>query len=178
MDKIFNKKNLVTCALLLPLIAMTEGLLFACKFPAWPVMLSIVAFFLAEQEREKLGHIVLGGAIGELSILFLYLVYVPSVWQPSFGTTATATFIGVIVFVLIFVGLIVLLTDVLPKFFNSFTFLFFLAGTLGIKSDAAPGFLAKTPVPLVWMAETLVGGTLLILGCVAIGSVVKKAAAK
>jgi hypothetical protein len=178
MDKIFNKKNLITCVLLLPLIALAEGLLFAVKLPAWPVMLSMVAFFLAEQKKEELGHIVLGGALGELSILFLYFVYVPSIWQPLFGKTAVVTFTGVIVFVLIFVGLIVLLTGVLPKFFNSFAFLFFLAGTLGFKTDAAPAFLPNAPVPLIWMAETLVGGTLIILGCVAIGGVVKKALEK
>ncbi|MDR2019526.1 MAG: hypothetical protein LBQ14_02035 [Treponema sp.] len=176
MEKIFNKRNLLTCALLLPLIAIAEVLLFALKLPAWPVMVCMVSFFLAEQEREKLGHIVLGGALGELSVLILNLFFVPRFWLPLFGDGAR--FAGVVVFVLIFVGLIVLLLGVLPKFFNSFAFLFFLAGTLGYKSDTLPELLAKAPLPLVWMAETLAGGTLIILGCVGIGAVVKKAVGK
>ncbi|MDR0388420.1 MAG: hypothetical protein LBH57_10345, partial [Treponema sp.] len=97
-------------------------------------------------------------------------------WIPLFGNTAR--FAGVVVFVLIFVGLIVLLLGVLPKFFNSFAFLFFLAATLGYKSDTVPELIAKLPLPLVWMAETLVGGTLIILGCVSIGTIVKKAVTK
>ncbi|MFP3090286.1 hypothetical protein LQZ21_08160 [Treponema sp. TIM-1] len=176
MEKIFNKGNLLTCALLLPLIAIAEVLCFVLKLPAWPVMLCMVSFFLAEQEREKTGHIVLGGALGELSCLLLNLVFIPLIWLPLFGEAAR--FAGVVVFVLIFVGLIVLLLGVLPKFFNSFAFLFFLAGTLGYKSDTVPELLAKLPLPLIWMAETLVGGTLIILGCVGIGTVVKKAVAK
>jgi hypothetical protein len=118
----------------------------------------------------------LGGALGELSCLILNLVFIPLFWLPIFGDGAR--FAGVVVFVLIFVGLIVLLLGVLPKFFNSFAFLFFLASTLGYKSDTVPELLAKLPLPLVWMAETLAGGTLIILGCVAIGAIVKKAAAK
>jgi hypothetical protein len=169
---------MLTCALLLPLIAIAEGLLFFLKLPAWPVMLSMVAFFLAEQEREKISHIVLGAALGELSIFILYFIFLPLVWRPLFGSAGTTSFIGVILYVLIFVGLIVLLLGVLPKFFNSFAFLFFLAGTLGIKSDTVPEFLAILPTPIIWMAETLAGGTLIILGCVGIGTTVKRALSK
>jgi hypothetical protein len=176
VEKIFTKRNLLTCALLLPLIAIAETLLFWLKLPAWPVMVCMVSFFLAEQEREKTGHIVLGGALGELSCLILNLVFMPLIWLPLFGDTAR--FAGVVVFVLIFVGLIVLLLGVLPRFFNSFAFLFFLASTLGYKSDTVPELLAKVPLPFVWMAETLVGGTLIIMGCVGIGVVVKKAVGK
>jgi hypothetical protein len=176
MEKIFNKRNLLTCALLLPLIALAEVLLFVCKLPAWPVMVCMVSFFLAEQEKEKTGHIVLGGALGELSCLILNAVFIPMIWLPLFGDKTR--FAGVVVFVLIFVGLIVLLLGVLPKFFNSFAFLFFLASTLGYKSDTVPELFAKIPLPLVWMAETLAGGTLIILGCVGIGAIVKKAVAK
>jgi hypothetical protein len=176
MEKIFNKRNLLTCALLLPLIAIAEVLLFLLKLPAWPVMVCMVSFFLAEQEREKLPHIVLGGALGELSCLILNFVFIPRFWLPVFGEGAL--FAGVVVFVLIFVGLIVLLLGVLPKFFNSFAFLFFLAATLGYKSDTVPEVLTKLPLPLVWMAETLLGGTLIILGCVGIGVIVKKSIEK
>jgi hypothetical protein len=176
MEKIFNRRNLLTCALLLPLIAVAEVLLFLLKLPAWPVMVCMVSFFLAEQERGKLPHIVLGGALGELSCLILNLVFIPLIWLPLFGNAAR--FAGIVIFVLIFVGLIVLLLGVLPKFFNSFAFLFFLASALGYKSDTVPELLAKLPLPLVWMAETLAGGTLIILGCVGIGTVVKKAIAK
>ncbi|MDR2178398.1 MAG: hypothetical protein LBP20_10225 [Treponema sp.] len=173
MEKIFNRRNLLTCALLLPLIALAETLLFLLKLPAWPVMVCMVSFFLAEQEREKLPHIVVGGALGELSVLILNFVFIPLIWLPVFGDPAR--FAGVVVFVLIFVGLIVLLLGVLPKFFNSFTFLFFLAATLGAKSDTVPEVLAKVPLPLVWIAETLAGGALIILGCISIGAIVKKA---
>jgi hypothetical protein len=176
MEKIFNKQNLVTCALLLPLIALAETLLFFLKLPAWPVMVCMVSFFLAEQEREKTGHIVFGGAVGELGYLVLTGLFLPLFWLPLFGDGAR--FAGMIIFVLIFVGLIVLLVGVLPRFFNSFAFLFFLAATLGAKSDTVPEFLAKVPLPLVWMAETLAGGTLVILGCVGIGAIVKKATGK
>jgi hypothetical protein len=176
MEKIFTKRNLLTCALLLPLIAAAETLLFFLKLPAWPVMVCMVSFFLAEQEREKLPHIVLGGALGEFSVLILNFVFIPKFWLPVFGDSAR--FAGVVVFVLIFVGLIVLLLGVLPRFFNSFAFLFFLAATLGVKSDTVPELLAKLPLPLVWMAETLAGGTLIIMGCVGIGGIVKKAAGK
>jgi hypothetical protein len=176
MNKIFNKGNLLTCALLLPLIAAAEILLFLLKLPAWPVMLCMVSFFLAEREREKTGHIVLGGALGELSCLILNLVFIPLIWLPLFGDAAH--FAGIVVFVLIFVGLIVLLVGVLPKFFNSFAFLFFVAAALGYKSDTVPELLAKLPLPLVWMAETLAGGTLIILACVGIGTIVSKGVKK
>ncbi|MDR1444468.1 MAG: hypothetical protein LBI94_06280 [Treponema sp.] len=162
--------------MLLPLIAIAEVLLSLLKLPAWPVMVCMVSFFLAEQEWEKTGHIVLGGAVGELSCLILNLVFIPLIWLPVFGDKAR--FAGAVVFVLIFVGLIVLLLGVLPRFFNSFAFLFFLAGTLGYKSDTVPELLAKLPLPLVWTAETLLGGTLIILGCTGIGMIVKKSTGK
>jgi hypothetical protein len=59
----------LTCVLLPPLIAVAEAPLFLLKLPAWPVMVCMVSFFLAEQERGKTPHIVSDGALGELDTL-------------------------------------------------------------------------------------------------------------
>jgi hypothetical protein len=171
LRKVFTVHNLLTCGLLLPLIAAAEALLHVIKFPAWPVMLCMVSYFLAEKKREKASHIILGGLLGELSCLMLHVVFMPLIWLPLFGEKAH--FVGLVLYVLVFVGLIVLLDKTWPRVFNSFAFLFFLAAALGYKSDVLPAFLSKVPVPFVWMAETLIGGALIILGCMGIGKIIR-----
>lgn len=171
MKKVWTAHNLLVCSLLLPLIAVAETLLHVVKLPAWPVMLCMVSYFLAEKKPEKAGHIILGGLLGELSCLILNLVFMPLVWLPLLGEKSH--FAGLIIYVLVFVGLIVLLDHTWPRVFNSFAFLFFLAAALGYKSDVLPAFLSGVPLPFVWMAETLLGGTCIILGCIGIGKIVK-----
>jgi hypothetical protein len=171
LKRVFTVHNLLTCSLLLPLIAAAETLLYLIKLPAWPVMLCMVSYFLAEKKREKAGHIILGGLLGELSCLILNLVFMPLVWLPLLGEKAH--FAGLVLYVLVFVGLIVLLDNTWPRVFNSFAFLFFLAAALGYKSDALPALFSRTPLPFVWMAETLFGGTAVVLGCIGIGKIVR-----
>jgi hypothetical protein len=164
MDKIFNKVNFVTCALLLSWIAIGEIVLHVLHLPTWPVFLSMVAFFIAEQKKEEIPKSVIGGAVGQIFFYVLVAYYIK-----PFMANPAAVFPAQLAYVLVFVGLIILLGHTLPKLFNSFTFLYFLVAALGTYVD--PGkltnsSLAGMPIIVPWLLLTLVGATIILYGCV------------
>lgn len=151
LKKIFRKDQLLTAVLLLLLIAAGETACHYAGLPAWPLFACMVAFFLAELKTHEIPKIIVGAVTGEFAMWLLAVVWLPSV------SGAIGSFPAQLIFVLIFVGCIVLFGPVLPWFLNSFTFLFFLISTLGAPFS-----------PFVWMAISGLGGTVIILGCVLI----------
>ena len=155
LKKAFSKAQLLTVFLLLAWIAVGEYVFHIAGLPTWPMFTCMVSFFLAEQKKEEIIKIVVGAMTGEFMIWVLV-----TLWMPATASTL-GSFPAQLIFVLVFVGCIVLFGSVLPWFLNSFTFLFFLVAALG-----------KPFSPFLWMAISAVGGTIIILGCVVITKIV------
>lgn len=160
IKSVFNKASLLTTVLILTWIALGELTLHLTGLPTWPVFACMVCFFLAEQKTSEIAKIVVGAVTGEFMMWVL-----PVLWMPAVSG-ALGAFAAQVVFVLIFVGCIVLFGHVLPWFLNSNTFMFFLIAAI-----------ATPVVPFTWMAVSAIGGTVIILGCVGISKVVAAACA-
>jgi len=163
MDKVFNKAKLTTMVLLLALIAVVTLIMEHMELPSWPVFLMMIAFFAVEQNVKMIPNILIGGAFGTLNLIILGKIWMPATVASLGAGTAS------LVYVLIFVGLIVLLGDVgdiLPKIFNTYAFLYFLASSMGAA-------MAK-PAPnlVLWIILELVGGAIIVAGCVGIGKII------
>ena len=170
MNKIFTKPVMLTCVLLLAWIAVWEIILHNGHFPTWPVFLCMVSFFLAHQNTAEISKIIIGACVGELAVYFLAFHYLPAVDR---------SFTLQLVFILVFVGLIVLFQNTVPKVFNSYAFLFCMVGALGARADnLEPTIFKGLPIIVAWLVLTAVGGTIVVYGCVMIGKIVKSLCGK
>jgi hypothetical protein len=146
---IFSKSQILVCTLLLAWIAIGEVVMHTFHLPTWPLFLSMVAFFLAEQHIKEIPKIIVGGAFGIVNFFVLVKFWLPAT------TGMLEVFPAQVIYILIFVGSIVILGPVLPYLLNSFTFLYFLVAAMDKAFD-----------PATCVAVTLIGGAIIIAGCV------------
>ncbi|MGX8701015.1 hypothetical protein [Caproiciproducens sp.] len=155
LQKVFNKGSVLTTILLLILIAVGTIVLELIALPTWPMFAVMVLFFLAEQKKSEVVKIIVGALTGEFLLWVMEALWIPATMK-ALGASYSS-----LIFILIFVGCIVLFGPLLPWFLNSFTFMIFLVAAMG-----------KPFLPFQWMAITAIAGTAIIFGCILVNTIV------
>lgn len=158
MAKLFNKGTILTTVLLLAAILAGEVLCHTTGLPTWPLFTCMVSYFLAEQKKDEIKNIVVGALVGEAMMWLLVQLWLPAVAE------TVGVFPAQMIFVLTFVGSIVIFGPVAHMFLNSFAFLFFLVAALG-----------KPFEPLTWMLISGIGGPIICYVCIGINKIVAAA---
>lgn len=157
MSKILTKRNITFGLLLVAFIIIFEILLARLNLPAWPAFMVMIFFFVAHEDIKQAPPIIIGGLMGILCVMLLAGFI--DLLRPFMEHEAAKLF-----FIGLFVFAIVLLQNVLPYFFNSYAFMFFLVSAIAKQVPHAN--------PYVWMGVELVVGGIFILGILGIGRLV------
>jgi hypothetical protein len=145
----FETNRLIFGGMLLTLIAVGEVVLHELHLPSWPVFFVMVFFFLSHMDRMMIPRIIIGAIAGIACMLIARPVVV-----------ALAPFIGAplgrLLYILAVVAAIILFKDHVSMVFNDYCFAYFLISGMATKVSRAPND------PYIWIAVTLVGGTILV----------------
>jgi len=160
-----DKNRLIFGVMLLVLIAVGEVVLHKVNVPAWPVFLVMVFFFLAHMDKKVAPNIIIGAIAGILCMIIA---------RPVVATISPVTGLQLarLLCIMGVVAAIILFREMVPMVFNDYFFAYFLIS--GLASKAYP----PRPNPIVWIAVTLVGGTILILAILGIRKIVASMARK
>ena len=152
MDRFITKEKAVFTSLLLLLIVVGEIIFEELHLPIWPAFMAMLFYFMSHMNIKEAPGILIGGFFGIFNLILIKL------WIP-----ASAAFLGgplnaKLVYIVFFIGLIVLLMEVLPWLFNAYAFFYLLVSGLAV---AVP---EPVPNPYLWIGIELIGGGILIAG--------------
>ncbi len=156
-----SKQRLVFGLYLLVLIVAVEVILHRFHLPVWPVFMVMIFFFETHMNRGRAPHLIVGALTG----IAAYLLTVQFV-ELAASTLGLATARLVVICLVVYA--IVAFGEVMPVVFNNYAFMFYLVSGLAAQSGATE------PLPLVWMALVVIGGSAVIVGILGIGKLVAK----
>ncbi len=151
MDTMFTKPKMLYMIVILGTIVLMENILHGNHWDTWPAFMCMVFFFCVHRDFKQGPNIIGGGVFGILQIYLIKLWYGATV--PMFGgdmskytdpLTQNALFTSKLIYILIFVGLIVILKDAVPLIFNDFTFMFFIVAGVAASAHTNIAIAAKT----------------------------------
>ena len=154
-----TKDRLIFGLFLIGFIAILEVLLHAFHLSPWPVFLVMILFFEMHMDKSRAHHIIIGGVVGIAA--YMGTVQFVNFAGPIMGTQpATILFICLVVYAIVAFG------EILPQVFNNYAFLYFLVTGLAAKVGEVQ--------PLIWAAEIVVGGGIVIAGVLGIATIMAK----
>ncbi len=163
----FDKNRLIFGLFLIILVAIGEVVAEELHIVFWPAFLAMAFFLMAHGDKKTALPILVGGSVG-IICLILTKFFVLNV-GPSIGMSVAKIF-----FILLVVYIIVAFGEMIPMAVNIYTFFFYIASGIAIY---VPNPNSKT-APYLWIAITLIGGGLAILGLMGIYKIVTAMAMK
>lgn len=160
-----DKNRLIFGAMLLVLITITEIVLHALQVPGWPVLFVMLFFFLVHMDKKAAPNIIIGALVG----IGCFVIAKPVI-RAIYPITGLE--MGRLLFILVIVAAIILFKEIVPMVFNDYTFAYLLISGLAAKIPS------PSPNPYIWMAVTLVGGTLFIFAILGMRKIVTVMAIK
>lgn len=159
-----NKIRLLFGLYLLVLVVIGEVALHLLHVPSWPAFIAMVFFFFAERDSKKIPNILAGGTFGILSMYLaigLIIVLIKYLLIPVLKLEYnTALFIGIVIFIVIFVYAIIGLGETFPIILNNFAFMAMLMTSVYNKITEPEPALAIWKISLIY----LVAGAAMIYG--------------